>query len=370
MAEDNILNNDPGDPHILEVNTEGENNLTMQLSLDDQTNKSMSDTFSMTEGSMNKRNREEEQNGFWIDVKKRPKRRIIPNKNATTDQVEQFTEICVTCKSTLPKRFALSKLLRDHDVTNVVKVKYINPYKVHLHFDSEPSAERFLSNPVFADKYGWRSLRTYEVGLSYGIVRDIDLGLQENEVMENMTSDVEIVTLKRLNKRNTEESGWVESEVMRICFKGATLPPYIYLFEVRTKIEPYIFPVSQCSKCWRFGHTQKLCPKRITCPKCTGNHANCETTTYKCRNCAGNHMALDKSCPMYQKEKSIRDIMSESNVTYKKAAEMYIPPKSPIVSIPPRIDIHSHVPSFPTSTLKNTSSTQELPGKKDKPTYS
>ncbi|XP_047985267.1 uncharacterized protein LOC125225552 [Leguminivora glycinivorella] len=211
MVESDLLN---GDIPEHELNSEDDNNLEMQTSLDDQTKASVSNTSMDQEECTNKRIRhEEEQTEKWEKAVKKSKKRNIPNMDSTSGQAKSLTEICITCKNALPKRFALSKLFRDHDVANVSKVKYINPFKVLVQFDKEESAERFLLNKVFVEKYGWRSLRTYEVGLSYGIVRDIDLGLEEKEIMENMISDVEIVSIKRLNKRNTEESGWVESEL-------------------------------------------------------------------------------------------------------------------------------------------------------------
>lgn len=96
--------------------------------------------------------------------------------------------------------------------------------------------------------------------------------------------------------------------------------------ELRIKVEPYIFPVSQCSRCWKLGHTMKRYPSnKIVCQKCTENHANCNTTTYKCVNCKGQHMSLLRSCPVYVKEKKLRELMSEYNCTYRRALTLYVP---------------------------------------------
>lgn len=40
-------------------------------------------------------------------------------------------------------------------------------------------------------------------------------------------------------------------------------------------------------------------------------------------------MTLDRSCPLYLKEKKIRDLMAQFNCTYKKALMIYVPPVSP-----------------------------------------
>lgn len=96
---------------------------------------------------------------------------------------------------------------------------------------------------------------------------------------------------------------------------------------LRIKVEPFIFPVSQCSRCWKLGHSIKTCPSnKVVCPKCGAHHANCETKSFKCVNCSGCHMALSRSCPLYIKEKRLREIMAKFNCTYKKAMAMYVEP--------------------------------------------
>ncbi|CAH2106386.1 unnamed protein product [Euphydryas editha] len=186
-------------------------------------------------------------------------------------------------------------------------------------------------------------------GLSYGIVKDIDLDLSEVDLLNHLQTDVEIVSVKRLSRRSGDE--WTASESIRIGFKGSSLPSHIFILDLRIKVEPYIFPVTQCSKCWRFGHTKRLCPSNKTiCPKCGGHHENCEITIFKCVNCGENHLALSKSCRIYKKEKRIRELMSEFNVTYRKALLLYVPPT------PSRCEV-SESPSR-ISTLNNSSNVE------------
>lgn len=39
-------------------------------------------------------------------------------------------------------------------------------------------------------------------------------------------------------------------------------------------------------------------------------------------------MAFDRTCPVYMKERRIRDIMAELNCSYRKAMDTYVPPSS------------------------------------------
>lgn len=267
---------------------------------------------------INKRNREVDQEEEWIHIQNRKVRRREERK---------IVEICITSKEIIPKQFALAKLFKNQGISNICRVKYINPYKIIIEVNDEQSAE-ILTSCEHLISLGWRFQRPLEVGLSYGVIKHIELGLSEEELLKSITSSGEIVNVKRLKRRIEGEGGWTDSESVRVGFGGSSLPSHINIYEMQVKVEPYIFPVTQCSRCWRFGHTIKLCPsKKVFCPKCGGKHENCTVTTYKCINCTKNHMSLNRSCPAYLKERKIREIMAEFNVTYRKAITMYVPPQ-------------------------------------------
>lgn len=220
---------------------------------------------------------------------------------------------------------------------DVKRVKYLNPYKVRLEFADENNASKLESCKVILDR-GWMCQRAMFKNYSYGVIKDVDLELTDGEIMKSITchESLEIISLQRLKRRNqyssTKEGAWVPSEAVRICFKGTSLPTYVTVDGLRIKVDPYVFPVTQCSRCWKFGHSIKRCTsKNVICPKCGNNHPNCEATSFNCVNCGGNHMALIKTCPAYQKEKKLRDIMAEFNCTYRKAMSIYVP-------LSPRVD--------------------------------
>lgn len=60
----------------------------------------------------------------------------------------------------------------------------------------------------------------------------------------------------------------------------------------------------------------RLCPsRRIKCPKCSGEHPNCEISEckFKCINCKGNHMAFNKKCPTFLKGNEVRKMVCKEN---------------------------------------------------------
>ncbi|KAJ2947431.1 hypothetical protein O0L34_g17209 [Tuta absoluta] len=291
-----------------------------------------------------KRRREEdlEDESEWVPVGSRVTR------SAKKRSLEEI-RLSVTCREKLPKQFALAKLLKQHNITGVLRIKFANPYKFFINFRSEECAEKFIDcNEI--KNLNWKCQKTWEVGISYGIIRDIDLELKEEELEKFISSTIDVVSIKRLNRRC--ENGWTPSESVRIGFLGPNLPAYIYLCDLRIKVDDYVFPVTQCGRCWRFGHVTKLCPSnKVICPKCTKFHANCETTHLKCVNCGGSHLPLAKICPVFIKEKKLRELMREFKVTYRKALSLYVPPTPQHnFETPKRVNTHNSFDGLDTSS--------------------
>ncbi|KAF9823370.1 hypothetical protein SFRURICE_010505 [Spodoptera frugiperda] len=217
-------------------------------------------------------------------------------------------EVCVTCLENLPKQMAFARILRCESIKN---------------FQEKEDAIKLMECQKFIDM-GWRCQLINEMSLSYGVVKGVDLELQEKDIMDILECNTEIVSVKRLRRVNSENK-WVDCESIRVCFKSNILPSHVYAYDCRLKVEPYVFPVTQCSGCWQFGHVLKYCPtKKKICPKCGGNHENCDISNISCLNCKGNHFVLDKKCPLYLKEKDIRNIMSTEQVPYRKALQLLL----------------------------------------------
>lgn len=246
-------------------------------------------------------------------------------------------ELYISWNEQLPKQFALAKLFKQEDIKDIIKVKYINQFKVRVEFSNELSAIKFEQCKTFIEK-GWRIHRAMEKSYSYGVIKDVDMDISEAEILKSITcpNDIQLVSALRLNRRNRikdSDERWLQSEAVRLCFKGTNIPAYIYVDELRIKVDPYIFPVTQCTRCWKFGHSVKTCSSKIVCPKCGDNHENCVTENFKCVNCKGKHMAMTKICPGFLKEKRIRELMAEFNCTYRRALTMYVPPVRPTMSV-------------------------------------
>lgn len=291
-----------------------------------------------------KRTRVVDEEEVWVEVGRRGK--VMVRSTSADDSAripKDEVEISMTSKNEkLPKQIGLARMLKQENILDIIEVKYINAYKVMLKFSNSESAEKLMQCRFFIDKE-YRCQKTYEVGVSYGVIRNIDIGINDSDILEDLESSVQIINVKRLKRRNYDNGGFEDSECVRICFKGSSLPPFIYTFGTRIKVDPFVFPVTQCSKCWRFGHNYKECSRnKIICPKCGQFHNNCETTKFRCVNCKGQHMALAKICPYYKKERKIRELMAEYNCTYKRALTIYVQP-SPQYEVRQEEYIHDNV---------------------------
>ncbi|KAJ0178818.1 hypothetical protein K1T71_005593 [Dendrolimus kikuchii] len=284
-----------------------------------------------------KRSRENSREEVWTTVTRKGKRFAggSHNQDSSANPVDT-TEVSITSEKILPKQFKLAKLFQEENIQHVIKIKYVNPYKVLVQFSKEDSAYKLIESQSFKEK-GLKCQATFELAHTYGVIKDIDIDVTEEDILNNFKSDKEIIGVKRLKRRNHVSGKWEPSECVRVCFEGSALPKYSYIFRSLTTVHTYIYPITQCSRCWRFGHTMKTCPSaKFICPKCSDFHANCETTDFKCQNCSGRHMALSRICPVYKKEKRIRELMSEFNCSYKKALMIFVPPEpSPICNEEP-----------------------------------
>lgn len=275
-----------------------------------------------------KRTRQMDHDEMWTNITRRGKR--FARTSLVSDEIrvpEDKIEVSITSVEKIPKQFGLAKLLKLENIPDITNIKYINAFKVLIQFNNEESANKLIESKYFKEN-GLKCQKTLEIKESYGVIKDIDLDLSDELILESLTCDTEITGIKRLKRRNTNSGHWEPGEAVRLTFKGSSLPTYVYIFETRAKVSPYQFPVTQCSRCWRFGHTVRVCSSiREICPKCSQSHPNCDTVSYKCNNCSGKHMALSRTCPIYLKERKIRELMAEFNCTYKRALTLYVPPE-------------------------------------------
>ncbi|KAF9822370.1 hypothetical protein SFRURICE_017645 [Spodoptera frugiperda] len=129
-------------------------------------------------------------------------------------------ELYISWNEQLPKQFALAKLFKQEDIKDIIKVKYINQFKVRVEFSNELSAIKFEQCKTFIEK-GWRIHRAMEKSYSYGVIKDVDMDISEAEILKSITcpNDIQLVSALRLNRRKhmamTKSPGFLKEKRIR-----------------------------------------------------------------------------------------------------------------------------------------------------------
>ena len=100
-----------------------------------------------------------------------------------------------------------------------------------------------------------------------------------------------------------------------LTFQTSTLPEYIKFGYQRIPIRPHVPLPTRCMKCFKFGHISTYCTSKKLCSNCSEDFhtdensplSKCENTG-KCINCLGEHSSLNRTCPIFVKEKEIQKI--------------------------------------------------------------
>ncbi|CAB3252418.1 unnamed protein product [Arctia plantaginis] len=173
-----------------------------------------------------RKEREEESNDeeFITVTRRKPKRLIRSNSKEISrqhedgrmevdeKQVEEFKyrEVCVSSADALPKQMAFARLLRDQNIKNILRLKYKSPFRVIIRFDTKEDAESLLKCKKI-DEMGYRRYLTNESIMSFGIIKGVDVDLDEKDIFDILESNTKILSVKRL-KRISPTHNWVDSE--------------------------------------------------------------------------------------------------------------------------------------------------------------
>jgi hypothetical protein len=150
------------------------------------------------------------------------------------------------------------------------------------------------------------------------VLRGIDASVPAEYVKEALLTDYNITVDKvaRLTSRRPGIDGATSQEprglplfVVYTMSKetAQAIRKVTKLCYSKVSVENYQSPSGpvQCYRCQRFGHTSKFCASRPQCMKCAKDHPTHEckkpkTTTGRCSNCNGDHVASYRGCPAYQ----------------------------------------------------------------------
>lgn len=139
-----------------------------------------------------------------------------------SDMSTRVPEENLTRLDKLPTQFMLAKSFKEAGIQNVIQIKNINAYKVSIRFTNDESTEKLLCTKSFNEN-GFKCKKSLDISQSYGVIKVIDLGFTEKEIIDRLRSETLIVEVNRLKLKNSVDGKREQSESIRAYFKGIVL---------------------------------------------------------------------------------------------------------------------------------------------------
>jgi len=211
-------------------------------------------------------------------------------------------------------------------------------------------ANRLVNNKFLIASNLKAFISSYRV-LRTGVVRDIPQDISLETLKESISSPIKILEIHRLNRRlkSGNDIQYVPSRTLCIKFSGQVLPRFIYFYNCRYPVSPFIPKTRICFSCFRVGHLSKSCKSRLRCLHCgEPQHTaaeNCPSKhlSVKYINCGGDHLT-SHDCPKILHHKTALSLASTENISLAEASRLvsssspYSSGSPPSVPPDPRFD--------------------------------
>lgn len=261
-------------------------------------------------------------------------------------------------------------LFTNHLFKNHIEdIKSIGINRVKIIVKSAKVANELVNNEILTSK----NLISYIPKVythKKGIIRMVDTFLDEDFILSNIESDIEVTEAKRMTRKMSDNEGHtkiIKRQIVILTFLGSSLPKSVKLNLCNFPVDPYIYPVVQCYKCLRYGHTEKLCRSDVRCCYCSEEHPKeqCQRKdTPQCVFCkTEDHSSVAKNCPEYIKQRSIKQTMATQNLSFREAESIVNNPSYAKVVNNNRFAVLSDLNNFPNlpSTSQGKSTTPYSP---------
>lgn len=119
----------------------------------------------------------------------------------------------------------------------------------------------------------------------------------------------EVIEIMWSNKFDSSTNARLALDTVRMCFSGNALLSRIFVEGIHFPVKPYIQPVMQCRKCWRFGYTDKVCAgQKSLCTFCGADYESSSLYPQieRCTNCKGDHDLIQRLKKMFFLEKNVK----------------------------------------------------------------
>lgn len=204
------------------------------------------------------------------------------------------------------------------------------PNKISVEFKSAMEANNFFESDLLKNNNFETLIPNFNIS-RMGVVRNVPKEWSLEDLVMGMEGG-EVIQARRLSKKSIGPDGattWIPTTTVVLTFLGQHLPERVFCYHVSLPVFPYQLPIIQCRVCCRFGHTAKICRSKPRCSSCGGPHSGRECdnqSSISCVSCGSSrHPATSPDCPEFVRQRNIKVVMAEKNITFFEA-EKFFPP--------------------------------------------
>ena len=223
-----------------------------------------------------------------------------------------------------------AQLIHKNKIPGIIEggIKALGRNRVSLQFKTYQEANSFMSNDFLVLNKFTAIIPKFQIS-RMGVVRGIPIDWTLEELVEGIKTPFncgQVIRARRLNTKKIKDDSvtWVPSTTVVLVFLGQSLPDRVFCYESSLPVSTYQLPTIQCRNCCRFGHIASKCRSKIRCFRCgqehTGESCTVADNMSTCILCRGNHKATDAKCPEHSRQKAIKIVMSQDNISYSEAA--------------------------------------------------
>lgn len=121
---------------------------------------------------------------------------------------------------------------------------------------------------------------------SIGIVRNIPMEIEMEEILKYIECDCNVVDAVRMNFWDKEAQVSKPSYNIKITFRSFKIPLEVVIFKAKMKVNQFIPRPLFCKKCLKYGHTINYCENKPKCVNCgSEDHSENCISDKKCIYC-------------------------------------------------------------------------------------
>lgn len=264
----------------------------------------------------------------------KPISRLLYNNSDTGPFIVHIQKVQLTPNTNCSLHpIEFGRFLKRNNFKNVVdgSLKRLGRNRLSISFSSFSDANTFVEHDSITANSYKAFIPSFTV-TRIGIVRGIPAEWTAEEILANISLPQgcgEVLKIRRLKKKVTLNGQIVFNniETVVMTFDGQVLPKRIYMCYNSLPVDLYIFPTIQCYNCCRYGHVKSQCRSTPRCYKCgqghSGDTCSVEEELISCCLCKGLHIATSKKCPEFQRQKSIKESMARSCISYAEASKLH-----------------------------------------------